>query len=87
MRNTVLIMLVVLVVVLSLVLFSKAKVSSANPGSFDGVMPFTTSEGLIGFFDQKDGKVYIYDGSLTNCMQVSQIDELGKAAKVIAVSH
>ena len=59
----------------------------ANPGSFDGVMPFTTYSGLIGFFDQRDGKVYIYDGTLTNCMQVTQIVELGKAAKVIAGSH
>jgi len=83
MRNTMLVMLAALAIVLSLTVFSKVKTSSANPGSFDGVIPFTTSEGLIGFFDQKDGKVYIYDGDLANCLQVAQVDTLGKAMKIL----
>jgi hypothetical protein len=87
MRNTMLIMLTVLVVVLSLVVFSKVKPSSANPGSFDGVMPFTTSGGLIGFFDQKDGKVYLYDGNLENCLLAAQMEQLGKAAKPISKNY
>ena len=58
-----------------------SKQSSADPGDFDKVIPFTTVGGLMGFFDQSNGKVYLYDGNLQDCILVSQLEELGKSMK------
>ena len=59
------------------------KQSLANTNSFNGVIPFTTVGGLMGFFNQNDGKVYLYDGNLQNCILVSQLEELGQPIKKI----
>ena len=50
---------------------------------FDRVIPFATSGGLIGFFDQKTGHVYIYDGNLKDCVLISRIEALGSSMKPI----
>jgi hypothetical protein len=52
--------------------------SVAQTTSFAGVVPFSTSGGYVGFFEQNSGKVYIYDDKLTDCVQISQIQQLGE---------
>ncbi len=54
--------------------------SQAQGKSFAGVMPFMTSAGYFGLFNQNDGKVYIYDGDINKCVFEGRIDELGKPA-------
>ncbi|MEW6171260.1 MAG: hypothetical protein AB1472_06880 [Candidatus Omnitrophota bacterium] len=46
---------------------------------FENVYPFTSVSGLLGFFDQKDGTVYVYDSNFTECVSVSKINKLGSA--------
>ena len=46
-------------------------------------MPFVTSNDRVGFMDQANGRIYLYDGNLTNCIFVGQIDSLGKPINVI----
>ena len=55
-----------LILVVSLVLLTTAlqKQTSAQSVQFDGVVPFSTTGGLMGFFNQKDGKLYLYDPNL-----------------------
>jgi hypothetical protein len=73
-------LLVVIIVGFAIIQLREAK---AQANSFNSVAPFTTVGGLMGFFDQKDGKVYLYDGNLQNCVFVSQLAELGKPMKVV----
>ena len=54
-------------------------VKAENKG-FAGVIPFSTAAGMIGFFNQNDGKVYIYDNNVSTCLFEGKIDELGKTA-------
>ena len=49
--------------------------------NFAGVIPFATPGGFLGFFDQKDGKIYMYDSELSECTFVGQLEELGKSIK------
>lgn len=57
--------------------------TSADADKFNGVFPFSTVNGLIGFFNQNDGKAYLYDGNFQSCILVTQIEELGKPMKSI----
>jgi hypothetical protein len=35
----------------------------------------------MGFFDSRDGKVYLYDGNLDKCVMVKQVQRLGQPLK------
>ena len=54
------------------------KYSAAQPVGFPNVMPFVTPSGLVGLFDQKDGKMYLYDANLEECFMISQVNTLGE---------
>ena len=69
---------IVLMLLLGSFAFFQLRHSAALANKFDGVIPFSTASGLIGFFNQNDGKIYIYDGNLQNCIFVSQMLELGR---------
>jgi len=45
--------------------------------SFSGVMPFFTTGGYFGFFDQKDGTVYVYDEHMEQVKYVYKLKKLG----------
>ena len=49
---------------------------------FENVYPFTTVSGLLGFFDQKDGTVYVYDNNFNECVYISKVDKLGSSLTV-----
>jgi hypothetical protein len=59
------------------------KQSQAVAFKFDNVVPFATVTGVMGLFNQNDGKVYLYDGNFQNCVSVLQLEELGKAMKPV----
>jgi hypothetical protein len=75
-----LVVLVLLAVVLRVGVPSSLAAPSAPP-AFAGVVPFTTVGGLMGFFDSRDGKVYLYDGNLDKCVMVKQVQRLGQPLK------
>lgn len=72
-----------LLIIIGLVVIVLKSNSIAAQKSFVGVVPFTTVGGLMGFFDQNNGKVYLYDGNLKNCVFVSQVEELGEQMQEI----
>lgn len=63
------------------------KPSAATNGRFSGVIPFTTPLGLVGFFDQNDGKIYFYNEDLQKCISVSQVGRLGEPVEIIKRSY
>lgn len=50
---------------------------------FEHVVPFTTTGGFFGFFNQADGKVYLYDAQLERLVLEAQMTELGQPPQVI----
>lgn len=76
-------LLLVLTLFLGMAVFFHLRKSSADVNKFNNVVTFSTVNGLVGFFNQNDGKVYLYDGNLQNCVFVTQIEELGKPMKFI----
>ena len=70
-----------LAIFLAAAVFFRLGKSSAEANKFNNVVPFSTVNGLIGFFNQNDGKAYLYDGNFQNCVFVAQMDELGKPMK------
>ncbi len=50
----------------------------AQTKGFAGVLPFITGNNRMGFFDQNNGKVYLYDDNFSLCTFVGQIQELGQ---------
>ncbi len=69
---------VILMSALGVVLEKKSEAQSA---SFSGVHPFWTTGGMMGFFDQTDGRVYLYDQNLENLFMVSKLEKLGEKMK------
>lgn len=60
-----------------------ARLSQAGGASFAQVIPFSTVGGFIGFFDQKDGKVYLYDDKLEKCVYQVQMGTLGESGNKV----
>ncbi len=58
-------------------LWLKNSEAQTQAASYEGVMPFWTSGGWLGLFDQKAGIVYLYDDSLVNCRMIARINKLG----------
>ncbi len=52
--------------------------SRAQSVNFVNVMPFVSPSGRIGFFDQSNGKIFIYDNDARECVFRGQLTELGK---------
>jgi len=55
----------------------------AEGKSFAGVYPFVTASGLFGVFDQNNGKVFIYNNDLSQCVYKGQLGELGAPVEKI----
>ena len=70
----------VLILVVSGILFASSlqKQASAQNLTFNNVVPFMTTGGMMGFFDQKDGSIYLYAPDLSECLQIVQLTALGK---------
>lgn len=59
---------------------------TTQPGKtprFEGLQFFSYSSGLTGVFDKTNGKLYLYDANLTNCVAIRQLNRPGEAMKTI----
>ncbi len=54
------------------------KITDAQAGNFSGVMPFWTSGGWLGLFNQNDGRIYFYDDKMQQCVITMRLDKLGE---------
>ena len=60
-----------------LLVVAAAQLLHAKTLSFKEVYPFTLN-GRVGFFDQSQGRVYLYDPDFKNCVLITQLNELGQ---------
>ena len=56
--------------------FRAGKLEAQGTG-FAGVYPFWTSGGMLGFFNQNDGRIYLYDQNLKNLYTTARLESLG----------
>ena len=83
--NKIPIFLVIIIVALSFGLGTTMQ-SKAQDRNYSGIVPFATSSDRIGFFDQSNGRVYIYDNNVVNCLFIGQIQSLGKPINVVSAA-
>ena len=74
-------LILVITVVFLMIFFQKQ--TRAQSVAFDSIIPFSTTGGMMGFFDRKDGTVYLYEPNLSECLQIVQLKELGLPMKRI----
>jgi hypothetical protein len=74
--------LLLTITVLCLILVATRQ-SHAQDKSFAGIIPFVTSNDRVGFLNQTNGRIYIYDSNVSKCLFIGQIDSLGKPINVI----
>jgi hypothetical protein len=58
----------------------------AQDKNYSGIVPFVTSNDRVGFLDQSNGRIYMYDSNIVNCLFVGQIQSLGQPINVISAS-
>ena len=75
--NKMTIFLLILIVFLGISLTTTIQ-SKAQTKGFAGVMPFISSNNRMGFFDQNNGKIYMYDDNISQCLFVGQVTALGE---------
>ena len=75
-------LLCIVIVVLSCGLLMATQ-SKAGGKSFSGVVPFATSGDRFGFFDQSNGKIYLYDSNISQCVFIGQLEDLGKPIQAL----
>lgn len=73
MKRSFLFLIFLVVLILSLNNFVKSE-----QAKFDQILPFTTPTGFLCLFDQKDGKIYIYDSNFSKCKFVLELKKLGE---------
>ena len=78
--------LVIVITALSFILGATVQ-SKAQNKSFAGVIPFMSNSSRLGFLDQSNGRVYIYDDHFSQCVFVGQIKELGQAIQIMGKSQ
>lgn len=86
MKLSIIVLAVGVVLSLGVIVGSGVGVSQAQEAPkipFEHVVPFTTTGGFFGFFNQADGKVYLYDAQLERLVLEAEMAELGKPPKVI----
>jgi len=49
----------------------------ATSSTLSYIQPFFAPDNRLGFFDNRDGKVYIYDTSTNTCVKILQLRQLG----------
>ncbi len=77
-----------LVIVITALSFSLGATmqSKAQDKNYSGIVPFVTTNDRVGFLDQSNGRVYIYDSNIVNCLFVGQIESLGKPINVVSAT-
>ena len=77
--------LLIIIIALSFTLGTAIQSKAQNKG-YAGVVPFVTSNDRVGFLDQNNGKVYIYDNNISQCVFVGQMQGLGQPIQIISKS-
>jgi hypothetical protein len=77
--------LLIAIMALSFVLGTTLQ-SKAQNKNFVGILPFMTSGDRVGFLDQNNGRIYLYDSNVSQCLFVGQIQALGKPIQPITVN-
>jgi len=75
--------LLIVITALSFILGATMQ-SKAQDKNYSGIVPFVTSNNRVGFMDQSNGRVYIYDSNIVNCLFVGQIKSLGEPINIIS---
>ena len=75
--------LVVLITALSFILGATVQGKAQNK-SFAGIIPFGTTGDRIGFLDQTNGRIYVYDNNISQCVFTGQITGLGQPIEIIS---
>ena len=57
--------------------------SKAQNKNFTGIQVFITGNNRVGFLDQSNGRIYLYDSDISKCIFVGQIQSLGDPINVI----
>jgi len=74
--------LVIIITALSFILGATLQGKAENK-SFAGIIPFITTNDRVGFFDQTNGRVYMYDNNISQCLFIGQVTGLGQPIQVI----
>ncbi len=81
--NKITIFLVIVIVALSFCLGTTMQ-SKAQDKNYSGIVPFVTSNDRVGFLDQSNGRIYVYDNNIANCVFIGQIRSLGESINLIS---
>jgi len=81
--NKITLFLVIVIGALSFCL-GTTKQSKAQDKNFTGIIPFVISNDRVGFFDQSNGRVYIYDNHISQCLFIGQIQSLGQPVNAVS---
>ena len=57
--------------------------SKAQDKNYAGVLPFITSNDRVGFLDQNNGRIYMYDNNISKCLFIGQLKGLGQPIEAI----
>ena len=76
MKKIALIVTCIALTVTNIILLSTRN-STAQQAAFFNVLPFMTQAGRMGFFNQEDGTIYIYDSDVKELLFKAQLKELG----------
>ena len=83
MKNVCLLVLIVLVTNFFLLYGDFNRPILAQAETFGTIIPFAQQDGTYLFFDQKDGKIYHYNGDFKICFGIYQIQKLGQPLQQI----
>jgi len=83
--NKISVFLVIVIMALSFGLGTTMQ-SKAQDKNYTGIVPFVTSNNRVGFLDQSNGRIYVYDSNITNCLFVGQIQNLGEPINIVSSS-
>ena len=79
-------LLTIVIIALSFTLGTTMQ-SKAQNKSFVGILPFVTSSDRIGFLDQSNGRIYIYDNNVSQCLYIGQIQDLGQPIQALSSNN
>ena len=74
--------LIMVITILSFSLGATMQGHASNK-NFIGVIPFITSNNRVGFFDQNNGRIYMYDDNISQCLFSGQLSELGQEIQTL----
>lgn len=75
---------VFLLIVITAFILGTTVQSKAQNRNYSGIVPFVTTNDRVGFLDQSNGRIYVYDSNIVKCLFVGQIQNLGEPINIIS---